>query len=108
MDVTPNESVGIYGQEIRKLKSRPYIFYSWRINSDGGVGFSLDWSRKLIIGDLNTQSLKSIWNGKTLLNYRKMHLLRKGKIILSAAYSQLSHGLPDNIDPSAKLLIKRD
>jgi MoaA/NifB/PqqE/SkfB family radical SAM enzyme len=109
MDVTPNESVGIYGQEIREVEVCPYIFYSLSINSDGKVSLCfLDWSRKLIIGDLNTQSLKSIWNGKTLLNYRKMHLLRKRKDHpLCGICGQLSHGLPDNIDPFAEILIKR-
>ena len=104
-----NPTVGIYGQEIREVMVCPYIFYSLSINSDGKVSLCfLDWSRKLIIGDLNTQSLKSIWNGKTLLNYRKMHLLKKRKDHpLCGICGQLSHGLPDNIDPFAEILIKR-
>ncbi|HNQ63751.1 MAG TPA: radical SAM/SPASM domain-containing protein, partial [Syntrophorhabdaceae bacterium] len=77
-EAIPNPTVGINGQEIREVMVCPYIFYSLSINSDGKVSLCfLDWSRKLIIGDLNTQSLKSTWNGKTLLNYRKMHLLKK-------------------------------
>lgn len=108
-EAIPNPTVGIYGQEIREVMVCPYIFYSLSINSDGKVSLCfLDWSRKLIIGDLNTQSLKSIWNGKTLLNYRKMHLLRKRKDHpLCGICGQLSHGLPDNIDPFAEILIKR-
>ncbi|HPL97269.1 MAG TPA: radical SAM/SPASM domain-containing protein [Smithellaceae bacterium] len=108
-EAIPNPTVGIYGQEIREVMVRPYIFYSLSINSDGKVSLCfLDWSRKLIIGDLNTQSLKSIWNGKTLLNYRKMHLLKKRKDHpLCGICGQLSHGLPDNIDPFAEILIKR-
>ncbi|HNS55746.1 MAG TPA: radical SAM/SPASM domain-containing protein [Smithellaceae bacterium] len=108
-EAIPNPTVGIYGQEIREVMVCPYIFYSLSINSDGKVSLCfLDWSRKLIIGDLNTQSLKSIWNGKTLLNYRKMHLLKKRKDHpLCGICGQLSHGLPDNIDPFAEILIKR-
>lgn len=107
--VTPNQSVGIYGQEIKEVDVCPYIFYSLSINSDGKVSLCfLDWSRELIVGNLNTQSLKSIWNGEILFNYRKMHLLKKRKgHPICGVCGQLSHGLPDNIDPFAELLIKR-
>jgi len=108
-DVAPNTSVGIYGQEIREVEVCPYIFYSLSINSDGGVSLCfLDWARQLIVGDLKTQSFKEIWNGTLLSDYRKMHLLKKRKThSICGACGQLSHGLPDNIDPFAGQLIKR-
>jgi MoaA/NifB/PqqE/SkfB family radical SAM enzyme len=108
-DVAPNTSVGIYGQEIREVEVCPYIFYSLSINSDGGVSLCfLDWARQLIVGDLKTQSFKDIWNGKLLSDYRKMHLLKKRKThSICGVCGQLSHGLPDNIDPFAGQLIER-
>lgn len=107
--VVPNKKVGIYGQKIKEVQVCPYIFYSLSINSDGKVSLCfLDWSRKLIIGDVRTESLKSIWNGDSLFEYRKMHLLEKRKSHpICADCGQLSHCLPDDIDPYAEMLLKR-
>jgi radical SAM protein with 4Fe4S-binding SPASM domain len=108
-DVSPNTSVGIYGQEIREVEICPYIFYSLSINSDGSVSLCfLDWARQLIVGNLNSQSFKDIWNGNTLSQYRRMHLLKKRKTHpICGVCGQLSHGLPDNIDPFSGRLMER-
>lgn len=108
-DVVPNTEVGIYGQEIRKVEVCPYIFYSLSINSDGKASLCfLDWSRKLIVGDVKTQSFKDIWNSEALFEYRKMHLLKKrnGNSICGVC-GQLSHCLPDNIDPFSEMLLEQ-
>jgi radical SAM protein with 4Fe4S-binding SPASM domain len=108
-DATPNKSVGIYGQEIKEVAVCPYIFYSLSINSDGKVSLCfLDWSRKLIVGDVNTESFKDIWNSETLFDYRKMHLLKKRKEhSICGACGQLSHCMPDDIDAYAEILLTR-
>jgi radical SAM protein with 4Fe4S-binding SPASM domain len=107
--VVPNADVGIYGQEIKAVDVCPYVFYSLSINSDGKVSLCfLDWSRKLILGDLNKESFKDIWNGEALFEYRRMHLLNKRKEHpICGACGQLSHCLPDDIDPYAVMLLKR-
>jgi MoaA/NifB/PqqE/SkfB family radical SAM enzyme len=108
-DIAPNKTVGIYGQKIREVEICPYIFYSLSINSDGSISLCfLDWARQLIVGDVKKQSVKDVWNGKLTLDYRKMHLLRKRKgHPICGVCGQLSHGLPDNIDPFAGRLLKR-
>ncbi len=108
-DLTPNSEFGIYGQEIKEVEVCPYIFYSISVNSDGTVSLCfLDWARELIIGDIKNQSLKDIWNGEVLFNYRKMHLMKRRKDHpICAACGQLSHCLPDDIDPFAEILLKR-
>jgi len=108
-DAMPNKLVGIYGQEIQEVEVCPYVFYSLSINSDGKVSLCfLDWSRKLIIGDMRKQSFKEIWNGKPLSEYRKMHLLKERKNHpICGVCGQLSHGLPDNIDSFAATLLER-
>jgi radical SAM protein with 4Fe4S-binding SPASM domain len=108
-EVVPNASVGIYGQEIREVDVCPYIFYSLSVNSDGKVSLCfLDWSRKMIVGDVKTESLKDIWNGDELYNYRKMHLLKTRKSHpICGACGQLSYCLPDDIDQHAEALLKR-
>ncbi len=108
-DVKPNQEVGIYGQKIEEVIVCPYIFYSISINSDGTISLCfLDWTRELVIGDINNTSLFNIWNGENLFNYQKMHLkkLRKNHPICGKC-GQLSHCLPDNIDPYAELLLSR-
>lgn len=108
-DATPNTSVGIYGQEIKEIDVCPYIFYSLSINSDGKVSLCfLDWSRKLIVGDVKTESIKDVWNGNALFEYRKMHLLKKRKgHPICGNCGQLSHCRPDNIDPFAETLTQK-
>jgi radical SAM protein with 4Fe4S-binding SPASM domain len=108
-DVVPHSDVGIYGQKIKEVEVCPYIFYSLSINSDGKVSLCfLDWSRELIVGDIKTEKFKDIWNGETLFNYRKMHLLKKRKEhSICGVCGQLSHCLPDDIDPFADILLKR-
>jgi radical SAM protein with 4Fe4S-binding SPASM domain len=101
--------VGIYGQAIKEVEVCPYIFYSLSINWDGKVSLCfVDWSRGLIVGDLNTESFKDIWNGEALFNYQIMHLSKKRKEhSICGPCGQLSHCGPDNIDPYAEKLIER-
>lgn len=108
-DIVPNADVGIYGQEIKEVEVCPYIFYSLSVNSDGKASLCfLDWSRKLIVGDLTKESFKSIWQSETLFEYRKMNLLKRRKDHpICAACGQLSHCLPDDIDPYAEMLLQR-
>jgi radical SAM protein with 4Fe4S-binding SPASM domain len=107
--VEPNEEVGIYGQKIKEVAVCPYIFYSLSINSDGKVSLCfLDWSRKLIVGDMRTESFKDIWNGDALYNYRRLHLMKQRKEqAICADCGQLSHCLPDDIDPFAHMLLQK-
>jgi len=108
-EVVPNAEVGIYGQEIREVEVCPYIFYSLSINTDGQASLCfLDWSRKLMVGDVRTESFKNIWHSETLFAYRKMHLLKQRKNHpICGVCGKLSHCLPDDIDPFAEMLLER-
>lgn len=100
---------GIYGQPIREVSVCPYIFYSMAINSDGTVSLCfLDWARKLPVGDVRTQSVRSIWLGESMNEHRRAHLegKRKGNPVC-ADCGQLSHCMPDDIDPYMSELRKR-
>jgi radical SAM protein with 4Fe4S-binding SPASM domain len=87
----------------------PYIFYSLAVNSDGSVSLCfLDWGRKLVIGDLRRQSLAEIWTGEELFRHRMLHLQgNRSDNEVCAACGQLSHCLPDNIDPHAAALAEK-
>ncbi|MDH4128866.1 MAG: radical SAM protein [Spirochaetota bacterium] len=108
-DVKVNQELGIYGQKIQEVMVCPYPFYSFSINSDGTASLCfLDWARKLLIGDANTQSVKNIWLGEKMKEYQKMFLRheRKNHPVCKNC-GQLTHGLPDDIDKYSDLLLKR-
>ncbi|MBU0726843.1 MAG: radical SAM protein [Alphaproteobacteria bacterium] len=91
---------GIYQQPVTPTDTCPYIFYGMSVNADGLVSSCfLDWGRKLLIGDVRTQSVKAIWNSGEMNALRRLHL--EGKRCQSpvcGSCGQLSHCLPDNID----------
>lgn len=100
---------GIYNNPVQDVQTCPYIFYSLSVNSDGTVSLCfLDWGRKLIVGDIRKQSLRSIWTGEELFQHQLAHLEgRRKDNPTCAACGQLSHCLADNIDPHAGMLLER-
>lgn len=104
-----NQEVGIYGQPIDEVQVCPYIFYSLKINSDGSVSVCfLDYQHKAILGNLDNQSFKSIWNGNHLRDYRMLHLQKRRSVMpMCSECGQLSHGAPDRIDEYAEELLRR-
>jgi len=102
-------SKGIYNQPIAEVATCPYIFYSLSVNSDSTVSLCfLDWAHKLILGDLKEQNLKEIWQGEKLFRHQLAHLSgQRKKHPVCAQCGQLSHGLPDNIDPYVEILAQR-
>jgi radical SAM protein with 4Fe4S-binding SPASM domain len=59
---------GMYGQKINIHKSVcPFVFMYLHFNCDGTTSpCTLDWPRKVVIGNANEQSVKEIWNGQRL------------------------------------------
>ena len=100
---------GIYDQPIGDVNTCPYIFYSISVNSDGSISLCfLDWAHKLLIGDVRKQSLKEIWKGEALFQHQIEQLRGKRKENdVCRQCGQLSHCLPDNIDPYVDALTER-
>ncbi|MFG1480149.1 radical SAM/SPASM domain-containing protein [Xanthobacter sp. V4C-4] len=100
---------GIYKQPIGATETCPYIFYGYSVNADGLVSSCfLDWGRKLVIGDVRTQSMKDIWNAPLMNALRLQHLEGKRREnAVCGGCGQLSHCLPDNIDPYREELLAR-
>ncbi len=104
-----NQDHGIYGQEIKEVSVCPYVFYSFSLNSDGQASLCfLDWSRKLLIGDVRVQSVKDIWLGDKMRDYQKMFLRhdRKNHPVCGNC-GQMTHGMPDDIDAFADEILKK-
>ncbi len=91
---------GIYQQPVTPTDTCPYIFYSISVNADGLVSSCfLDWGRKLIVGNLATDSLKAVWHSKKMNALRRQHLEgRRAENPVCSKCGQLTHCLPDNID----------
>ena len=102
-------SKGIYQQDIGDTDTCPYIFYGYSVNADGLVSSCfLDWGRKLVIGDVRTQSMKSIWNSDAMNALRLQHLEgRRQQNEVCGNCGQLSHCLPDNIDAHRPMLLEK-
>lgn len=104
-----NKEFGIYGQRIKKVQVCPYVFYSFSINSSGTASACfLDWERRLLVGDTKKESVRDIWNGAKLLAHQKMMLMKKREShSVCGNCGQMSHGLPDDIDIHADMLLEK-
>jgi radical SAM protein with 4Fe4S-binding SPASM domain len=100
---------GIYNQPIQPTETCPYIFYAMSVNADGLVSSCfLDWGRKLIVGDVRVDRLVEIWNSTAFNTLRLQHLEgRRCENPVCGKCGQLSHCLPDNIDPYRQELLRK-
>ena len=105
--VRVNNERGIYGQKIKEVSVCPYPFYSFSINPEGSASLCfLDWGRKLVIGDVIKQSVREVWEGDVLNNYRLMFLRGERKQHpVCGGCGQMTHGMPDDIDSYAQDLV---
>lgn len=106
--VKVNQERGIYGQELKEVSVCPYVFYQMAVNSSGSVSLCfLDWSRKLLIGNIREQSLKQLWDSEQMNVYRRMFLEgNRKKCNVCKDCGQLKGGMPDNIDSYREDLLK--
>ena len=103
-----NKELGIYGQVLQQVNICAYCFYSLKINSDGTVSICfLDYKHHMIIGDLNVESFKNIWNGERLRTFQIDMLNGRSKIPFCADCGQLRYGFADNIDEFASNIRRR-
>ncbi|HTB34681.1 MAG TPA: SPASM domain-containing protein, partial [bacterium] len=83
----------------KKKEKCPFPFYMLIINADLKVGLCcVDWNKKTIVGDLNTQTLKEVWNGKALRDFQLTHLEGKRHSLEACAKCTYLHTAPDNLD----------
>lgn len=62
----------------------------------------------MIVGDVRERSVKEVWNGERLKAYRKMFLEGRRKDHPQCGdCGQMTHGLPDNIDPYREELLQK-
>jgi len=77
----------------------PWTLYAMTINWNGTVSLcNEDWAHKTIIGDIKEKSLKEIWNGEEVYQFRKMHLENRRHENEACKDCYYLKVLPDNID----------
>ena len=93
---------GMYGQQIQAWKEVcPFIFMYLHFNCDGTVSpCTLDWPRKVVIGDVNKETVKEIWEGKKLRELQIAMLMKKRKCInFCGSCSAPMVCVEENLDP---------
>jgi len=109
-EIIPKDgSVGLYGGQVREQVVCPYIFYSTTVNSDGTVSLCIqDWARRLVVGDLNRQSLFEIWSGAQINQHRTRHLEgRRKENATCRDCGVMSYSVYDDIDHQAAQILDR-
>ena len=94
--------VGMYGQEINQLKDVcPFPFMYLHVNSDGTVaGCTLDWARKVLVGDKKKHDLFEIWNGSGMKELRvRMLEGKRSEIPMCNTCNAPNVCVIDNLDP---------
>lgn len=102
-------AVGHYGQDLVERQVCPFIFYMIVVNADLSVSLCVqDWAHKLLAGNAAERSIVDIWNGETINYYRRMHLERRRcELSVCSVCPVMKHGVLDDIDPHAEIVLKR-
>lgn len=83
-------------------------FYTCNINFNGKVSAcSFDWRHGLVMGNVNEQGLRSIWEGKAWNEFRIKQLQKKRNELPLCAGCEAVLNLLDNIDGAAEEILKR-
>ena len=100
---------GMYGQSISAWKEVcPFIFMYLQINCDGTISpCTLDWPRKVVIGNVNDETIGQIWGGDSLRELQVAMLAGERKCInFCAACSAPMVCVEENLDPHSSEMIK--
>jgi radical SAM protein with 4Fe4S-binding SPASM domain len=102
--------IGMYGQKIHGYKKVcPFPFMYLHFNSDGTVaGCTLDWARKVLIGDVRKEEIQDIWNGEIL---RKLQITmlegKRSEIPFCGSCDAPMVCCNENLDPFADILLEK-
>jgi radical SAM protein with 4Fe4S-binding SPASM domain len=96
-------NTGMYGQKIENAWKEvcPFIFMYLHFNCDGTVSpCTLDWPRKVVIGNVNDSSVGQIWNGQSLRDLQVAMLAGKRDCInFCSACSAPMVCVEEDLDP---------
>jgi len=102
------QDTGMYGQKISSWKDAcPFVYMYLHFNCDGTVSpCTLDWPRKVVIGNANDQRVIDIWNGDSLRELQMAMLQGHRKCInFCNGCSAPMVCVEENLDPHAEYLV---
>lgn len=77
----------------------PYPFFNMVVNADGDVTVcGVDWNKSTKTGNVRHQSLREIWNGPELREFRRMHLEGRRHEHPACRNCTYLYTIPDNLD----------
>lgn len=83
----------------RRKEVCPFPFYTLVIHSDLQVSVCcVDWAKQTAVGDLKDQTLKEVWRGEALHEFRMTHLRRHRQTLEACRNCTYLHTAPDNLD----------
>jgi radical SAM protein with 4Fe4S-binding SPASM domain len=105
--VTASKTEGQYRETLEDKDVCTYIFYAMAINADGTVSACCpDWDQKLVVGDLNNESLRDIWNSSEMNKLRRLHLQgRRRENPVCRSCGHIKYAQIDNIDAHRERLL---
>lgn len=82
-----------------RKRACPFPFYTLVIHADLRVSVCcVDWSKAAVVGDLKTESLRAIWNGSRLRDFRLAHLRGERHTLAACARCTYLYTTPDSVD----------
>ncbi|MCR5651308.1 MAG: radical SAM protein [Lachnospiraceae bacterium] len=107
--VMVGDDEGVHGQRIKHIKICPYPFYSLIVNPDGEVtACCADWKRKYVVGNLQQESLLSVWNGPKLRKmWKKLASGQKDDFEMCRKCVLPSFDCNDDIDEYGDLILSK-
>ena len=107
--VKASKAEGQYRETLEDKDVCTYIFYAMAVNADGTVSACCpDWDQKLVIGNLNNETLRDIWNSPAMNKLRRLHLQGKRRENpVCRACGHIKYSQVDNIDPYRERLLAK-
>ena len=86
----------------------PLTLYMLAVNSNGKISIcNDDWQMAHDIGNVKTESMSEIWNGKKLKEFRIIHLTGNRDKNISCKGCDYVKVLPDNVDKYAEDILRK-
>lgn len=101
--------LNVWGKNLEKKDVCALALYSMTINSNGRVTMCCnDWEQKIIVGDVNIQNIKEIWNSNKVREYQIMQLSHNRRAIPVCSQCMFpDYVAVDNIDSKASEILNR-
>lgn len=104
-----SQQVVQFGQQSSSPKVCAKLFYELAVHANGDVSACcVDWSRKLVLGNIMKESLREIWEGEKLKELRELHLAGRRGEHPACGQCTMINQQKDNLDSLVKIECPRE